>query len=145
MDLRHPALVSYTRVYETRLSHDHLIFNMGIPIPGKMVFILAQPPCLSAYHNGEGNHLPAQTVIMCHSRPIRKLHNYCKPHLKFPIHLGLRQTPPFPTDKYSKGIKNSCGHVEFEWSANEKSMEISDEWLRCWFPGHMGLHYLQMS
>ena len=30
---------------KVRRSHDHLIFNMGIPIPGKTVFILRWSPC----------------------------------------------------------------------------------------------------
>ena len=32
MDLRHPALVSHSRVYETRRSYDRLISTMGFPI-----------------------------------------------------------------------------------------------------------------
>ena len=56
IDLRHPMLVSYTQVYETRWSDDCLIsytqvyetrwsddcliFKRGIPISGKTVFIL---------------------------------------------------------------------------------------------------------
>ena len=44
IDLRPPMLVSYASMYETKWSHGHLIFNLGIPIPGKMVFILRWGP-----------------------------------------------------------------------------------------------------
>ena len=44
IDLRPPTLVSYASMYETKWSHGHLIFNLGIPIPGKMVFILRWGP-----------------------------------------------------------------------------------------------------